>query len=67
MARAAAQVDGVVQPDIDTIPDGVGVAVSAPGPVQGSPGVEREPTNVLEWEVVSLDGKSHGTIKIITH
>ncbi|MGY5795198.1 hypothetical protein ACXHXM_34145 len=66
MARKST-VDGVVEPDLDNVADGTAVSVTAPGPVQGLDGVDREPVKAFEWEVVSLDGKSHGNITIITH
>ncbi len=67
MARAPKLVDGVQDVDVEAIPDGTAVAVTSGGPVQGLEGAEREPINSFEWEVVSLDGRSHGNITIITH
>ncbi|TXR49897.1 hypothetical protein [Phyllobacterium endophyticum] len=67
MSKAPNLVPGVVQPDHDLLADGVGVAVSDTAPVQGQYSVSTGAKNEFEWEVVSMDGKSHGMIKIITN
>lgn len=64
MGKAPNLVPGVAQPDADLLADGVGVAVSDNAPVQGQYALAVEPKDSFDWEVVSLDGKSHGIITI---
>jgi hypothetical protein len=65
MSKAPNLVPGVAQPDADLLADGVGVAVSDTAPVQGQYRLSAGEKHSFDWEVISLDGKSHGSIKII--
>ncbi|MGZ2448505.1 hypothetical protein ACVIRO_001259 [Rhizobium ruizarguesonis] len=68
MAKAPVLVDGIAQPDIEDVLDsGKAVAVSSAGPVQGEYALSTEAKNILDWEVISLDGKSHGHIRIVSN